>query len=116
MSTYKKPKTAATVAKIIFGLLFFDIAIAPDPEFDAASRGISIILGAALLIWAYVPYRNWKRHKREVLEEIERQDQEIDSMKEELRKRPWKCSRCGATTRGDVCEYCGSPKEGKGTV
>ena len=111
MSTNRKPKTAATVAKVIFGLLFFDIAIAPDPEFDAGSRGVAIILGAALLIWAYVPYRRWKMHKQEVREEIERQDREIDDLKEALKKRPWKCSRCGATTRGEICEYCGSPRE-----
>ncbi|MBP3758293.1 MAG: hypothetical protein J6I83_00435 [Firmicutes bacterium] len=111
MSTNKKPKTGATVAKVIFGLLFFDVALAPDPEFDAASRGVGIILGAALLIWAYVPYRLWKKHRQEVMAEIEREEKEIDSLKEALRKRPWKCPHCGASTIGDVCEYCGSPKE-----
>ncbi len=112
MSTYKKPKTWATVIKVLFALTFLDVGIAPDPEFEAGARGLSIIIGIGLFLWAYLPYRNYKRSRQEVLKEMERQEQEIDSMKAAINNRPWKCSHCGAVTRGEVCEYCDSPREG----
>lgn len=110
MSTNKKPKVGAAVAKVIFGLLFLDVAIAPDPEFDAPARGVAVILGIALLLWAYYPFRRWKKYKAVLREEMEREDREIDALKAALRNRPWTCTHCGANTKGDVCEYCGSAK------
>ena len=110
MSTNKKPKVGAAVAKIIFGLLFLDVAIAPDPEFEAPARGIAVILGIALLLWAYYPFRKWKKYQALLREEMEREDKEIDALKAALKNRSWACPQCGANTKGDVCEYCGSAK------
>ena len=108
MSTSKKPRTGVMIAKIAAGLLFIYIGIAPDPEFEAGARGVSIIIGLALIAWAYIPYRNWKARKKEVLEQIEKEEKEIAQLKEALKNRPRKCPHCGANTRGNVCEYCGS--------
>ena len=108
MSTNKKPKTGVMIAKIAAGLLFIYVGIAPDPEFDAGARGVSIIIGLAFVAWALVPYFSWKKRRQEVLEEIEKQEQEIKEMKAMLRNKPRKCPFCGANTKGSVCEYCGS--------
>ena len=108
MSTYKKPKTGVMIAKIAAGLLFVYIGIAPDPEFDAGARGVAIIIGLAIIAWALVPYFGWKKKREEVLEEIEKQEKEISELKDALQNRPRKCPFCGATTKGNVCDYCGS--------
>ena len=108
MSTHRKPKTGTMIAKIAAGLLFIYIGIAPDPEFDSGARGVSIIIGAALIAWALIPYYSWKKRRQEVLKEIEEEEKEIREMKAAIRNKPRKCPHCGANTRGSVCEYCGS--------
>ncbi len=104
----KRPKTGIMIIKIAFGAMFIAIGIAPDPEFEAGARAISIIIGLALIAWAIVPYFSYKRRHKEILEEIEREEEEIRSIRAEMKNKPRKCPHCGATTRGVVCEYCGS--------
>ena len=90
------------------GLIFIAVGIAPDPEFDAGSRSVAIIIGLAIVAWALIPYFNWKRLRDEALKEIEKEEKEISELKAVLRNKPRKCPHCGANTRGSVCEYCGS--------
>ena len=108
MSTNKKPGTGAMIAKVAFGCIFIAVGVAPDPEFEAGARAIGIILGLALIAWAVLPYIGWKKRHKAVIEEIEREEQEIAEMKAALKNKPRKCPNCGATTKGTVCEYCGS--------
>lgn len=108
MSTDKKPKTGVIIAKVAAGLMFIYIGLAPDPEFEAGARGVSIIIGLAVIAWAMMPYFSWKKKRQAVLEEIDRQEKELSELKAALRNRPRKCPHCGGTTKGSICEYCGS--------
>ena len=109
MSTIKKPRIGATIAKIAAGLIFIDIGIAPDPEFEAGARGVSIIIGLAIIAWAFIPYFKWNKRHKEVQEEIKREEQEIREIRQTFENRSWTCPHCGANTKGKFCEYCGSP-------
>ena len=61
---------------------------------NAGEVCVGLILAAALIAWGLVPYFTAKKKQ----EELRR--------KEARRKKV--CPACGATTRGDTCEYCGS--------
>ena len=114
MSTNKKPRIGGMIAKVTVGAIFILVGVAPDPEFDAGGRGMGIILGLALIAWALLPYFSYKKHYKAVMDEIDREEKEIASIKEALRNKPRKCPHCGATTRGMVCEYCGSTLKDEG--
>ena len=104
----KSPSIGGLIAKVAFGAMFIAIGIAPDPEFDAGGRSVAIIMGVAIIVWGFAKVLIWNKRRNDILEEIEREEQEIRSMKEALRNKPRKCPHCGATTKGTVCEYCGS--------
>ena len=104
----KRPSIGGLIAKVAFGAMFIAIGIAPDPEFDAGGRSVAIIMGVAIIVWGFAKVLIWNKRRNDILEEIEREEQEIRSMKEALRNKPRKCPHCGATTKGTVCEYCGS--------
>ena len=108
-TTNKKPSIGAMIAKIAFGLIFIMIGIMPDDEFDMGARSMSIIIGLALIAWAIAKYVSWHKQRDLIMHEIEREEQEINELKSALNNRARKCPHCGATSRGRVCEYCGSP-------
>lgn len=58
----------------------------------------------ALALTGIIPYV-----KRKKLED--RMKAEILAAQEEKRNRQKTCPKCGATTKGQVCEFCGSPLE-----
>ena len=107
-STGMRQSTGAMIAKIVFGALFvisgFTTGIPAMGENFASGFGallMSIILGGALLAWGLVPYFKAKKAQeaaaaRSMAVEIARQNA------------PKKCPACGAMTKGDVCEFCGS--------
>lgn len=107
-STGMRQSTGAMIAKIVFGALFvisgFTTGIPAMGENFASGFGallMAIILGGALLAWGLVPYFKAKKAQdaaaaRSMAAEIARQNA------------PKKCPACGAMTKGDVCEFCGS--------
>lgn len=107
-ATGMRQSTGAMIAKIVFGALFvisgFTTGIPAMGENFAsgfAALLMAIILGGALLAWGLVPYFKAKKAQeaaaaRSMAAEIARQNA------------PKKCPACGAMTKGDVCEFCGS--------
>lgn len=107
-ATGMRQSTGAMIAKIVFGALFVLIALVNGiPQVaESPAEGITFILtglacGAALLAWGLVPYFKAKKAQdaaaaRNMAAEIAQQNA------------PKKCPACGAMTKGDVCEFCGT--------
>ena len=102
----------AMIAKIAVGILFLISGLTTDwTESSDASNPLgpmllSVIIGIALIAWGLVPWLNAKK-KREAAAakaEAERRAEEERRMNE-----PKVCPACGATTKGILCEYCGTP-------
>ncbi len=94
----KPPSVGAAIAKIAFGALFVVIG------FAESYRGVvyvatSLIMGAALIAWGVLVYRNGKKMWEE----------QQSTLREQEVSRVHYCRHCGARTSGRVCEYCGSP-------
>lgn len=94
-SAKMKQSIGAMIAKIAVGCLFLVVSFGMD---NAGEVCVGLILAAALIAWGFVPYFMAKKKQ----EELRR--------KEARRKKV--CPACGATTRGDTCEYCGSDLSG----
>lgn len=90
-NTGMKQSLGAMIAKIAVGCLFLVVSFGMD---NAGEVCVGLILAAALIAWGLVPYFMAKKKQ----EELRRQ---------EARKKKV-CPACGATTRGNTCEYCGS--------
>lgn len=100
-STGMRQSKGAMIAKIAIGVIFLIVSLSSG-ELDAAGRGIGIVIAAALIAWALLPYFKAKKEReaaaaRSAAEEFARQNA------------PKKCPACGAMTKGDNCEYCGAP-------
>lgn len=89
----------AMIAKIAFGVIFV-VAAFQTGSVGGVITGLAI--GVALIAWSAVPAYTAKKqadaNKAEALKAAEAEA-----------NRPKKCNTCGATTKGDSCEYCGAP-------
>ncbi len=66
---------------------------------------IFMLPGAAVFVlWGVLPYVKQKKKEGEMKAAILK-------AQEEIRNRQKTCPKCGATTKGQVCEFCGSPLE-----
>lgn len=64
------------------------------------------IIGVGILIWYLSANAKANREKEAAqAEEEARRERAMD-------ERVWRCERCGANTKGRICEYCDSPYEG----
>ena len=112
-SSEKRPSVGGTIAKILFGVLFFAVSFEEPETSDRTSYIIvCLALALALIAWGLIPWlRVWREEKRRRLAE-ERQREEAARLraerKAERENEPKVCPNCGATGRGRVCEYCGS--------
>ena len=100
-STGMRQSKGAMIAKIAIGVIFLIVSLSSG-ELDAAGRGIGIVIAAALIAWALLPYFKAKK---------DREAAAARSAAEDFARRnaPKKCPACGAMTKGDNCEYCGAP-------
>ena len=99
-STGMRQSTGAMIAKIAIGVMFLVVAVT-SKELDGPSRGVGIVLAAALIAWALIPYFKAKKAK-------EAAAAQAAAVQFEIKNAPKKCPACGAMTKGDVCEYCGA--------
>ena len=96
-----KQSKAAMIVKIVFGALF----ILSAPSVNGVTEVlIALAIGAALIAWAVVPF--WKGRR-----ELKRREAEKTAAETFTANLTKVCPRCGATTKGAKCEYCGSPLE-----
>ena len=126
-ATGMRQSRGAMIAKIVFGALFLISGITTDwvNESDVSdpvgTMLFSIVLGLALIAWGVVPWLRAKK-KREAAqaelaaekaelaaENAERKAQQQAALERE-RNAPWTCNACGANTKGECCEYCGTPR------
>ena len=109
--TGMRQSMGAMIAKIAFGVLFVVTGIttnwAEKGESDPlATALISVVFGLALIAWGFLPWLQAKK-KREAAaakEEAARKEAEYIRM-----NAPKLCPACGAATKGERCEYCGTP-------
>ena len=110
----KRPSVGGAIAKIAFGVMFIGVSFGDPGEADRASfLVVSLALGLAMIAWGLLPWlRIWKEEKRLRLEE-ERRRAEAERLRAEQKAERENavrvCPNCGATSRGRICEYCGSP-------
>lgn len=98
-STGMRQSTGAMVAKIAIGVIFLIVSFTQELEVGARCTGV--VIAAALLAWALVPYFKAKKAN----EAAAAQRMAAESAKQNASKT---CPACGALTKGDVCEYCGA--------
>lgn len=100
--TGMKQSKAAMIAKIVFGVLFILVGIAPtEPQENPVAFFLtSLLIGGALIAWGLVPYIKVKKN-------LKRQEEELRQTKRELYRMEKKCPACGAMSKGKYCEYCG---------
>ena len=102
----------AMIAKIAFGALFVISGLTTDWRGDdytadpIGSMLLSIVIGLALIAWGVVP---WWKAKRQREEDAARAEAERKAAEARRLNAPKLCPACGATTRGECCEYCGTP-------
>lgn len=100
-STGMRQSKGAMIAKIAIGVIFLIVSLSSG-ELDAAGRGIGIVIAAALIAWALLPYFKAKKDREAAAARAAAEDFA-------RRNAPKKCPACGAMTKGDNCEYCGAP-------
>lgn len=108
-TTGMRQSTGAMIAKIAAGALFVFVGIFQNGEkWQFSMFATGLVLGAALIAWGLLPYLKVKKAQREAAE-AEAAAAEAERLA--LENEPWICPACKATTKGAVCEYCGSPRQ-----
>ena len=100
------------VLKLLFGALFLSVSRSPaeGTEWDISYFLVAVVMGAAMIAWALIPWLKARREQQVLLE----QDARAAAKQEALQRRaaraaaPKVCPGCGATGTGTVCEYCGT--------
>ena len=110
-ATGMRQSRGAMIAKFVIGALFLISGLTTNwtnesPSDPLGPMLISIVLGLGLIAWGLIPLLSAKK-KLAAAEAQARAAQEA----EEYRRmnEPKVCPACGATTKGTVCEYCGTP-------
>lgn len=108
-NSVRQPSIGASIAKIAFGVIFFAVTFSDPGDSDP---GLFIAVGLtfsfAMIAWGVLPwlrYHQQEKRLRAEREEERRLQARLRAEKENVVKY---CPSCGATSRGKVCEYCGS--------
>ena len=101
----------AMIVKIGLGAMFLISAITTnwaeqDPDAPLAPMLLSVVFGLAFLAWGILP---WWNAKRRIAAAEARKQAEAAAAEQARLNAPKRCPNCGAATKGDKCEYCGSP-------
>lgn len=92
--------------KLVFGALFVVSGFAePESGWSIGYFLTALVLGGSLIAWALIPYFQEKKKKREAeAEEARRAAEEAERAANVVHK----CPACGAQSKGQFCEYCGT--------
>lgn len=109
----RRPGIGGTVAKIAIGVVFMAISGSDPGESNPTVFIIMCLtIGLALIAWGVLPWLRFQREEKRIAAEKEaRRLEEARIRAEEKAERenaPKLCPACGATSRGTVCEYCGT--------
>lgn len=101
----------AMIAKIGMGALFLITAFTTNwkeesPGSPLAPMLLAIVFGLALLAWGILP---WWNAKRRIASAEAKKQAEAAAAEQARLNAPKRCPSCGAATKGEQCEYCGSP-------
>lgn len=107
--TGMRQSMGAMIAKIAIGALFVVVGFSElSPKTENGGFGpflVGLILGAALIAWGLLP---WLKARREA-QAAEAADAAAEAADLQARlNEPKTCPACGATTKGERCEYCGA--------
>ena len=102
-----RPRIGSTITKLIFSFIF--IAFSIEEGFaDPGNMAFGLAIGLPLLLWAAVPWLLYRKDLQRQEEFEKRLFEEKQRLRREFDEQPRICPGCGATTRGKVCEYCGT--------
>lgn len=97
--------------KILFGVFFLIGGFGNIGE-NVQSALFGIIVGAVLTYAHFHPQiKAIRLEKAEKAAELEAREAELKAKRAEVQavaEEPKRCKACGATTKGKICEYCGS--------
>ena len=100
------------IAKIAAGL-FIIASMFSGNDVQFSTVAVGLVVGLALIAWAIVPYLAEKKREKAMQDRLaateEKRRRELEAQLKAEAEKPKYCSKCGATTKGKVCEYCGSP-------
>ena len=102
--TGMRQTTGAMIAKIAIGLICVISCI--GGEMEIAARLLGIVVGLALIAWGLLP---WLLPRLKAKKEAEAEAARLAAEAERLAGEPKICPACGARTKGESCEYCGTP-------
>lgn len=101
--TGMKQSKGAMIAKIAFGVIFILAGFSsPESGWSIGYFLTALVIGGALIAWGIMPYLKARRIEKEAAEQAE-------LYRRKFEEQPVICPHCGAKTKGNVCEYCGSP-------
>ena len=106
-----RQSNGAMIVKIGMGAVFLISAFTTDwaeqsPGSALAPMLLSIVFGLAFLAWGVLPW--WNAKRRIAAAEAKKQAEAAAAEQARLNA-PKHCPNCGAATKGETCEYCGSP-------
>ncbi len=106
----RRPILVLTIVKILFGLIF--VAASFNEGQGVGYVIFCLSIAAALIAWGVIPWLRYRKEEKLWQEEKDRQRAEEVRLREEEKKvrenRVYVCPGCGATSKGKVCEYCGT--------
>ena len=99
-------KPWAFILKAFGCFMFVLTAFSPDKTKDGwfSTSVIAMVIALAFLAWLMIPALKLKKKQADAEEYAEQIRKDIENTVSV-------CPHCGATTKGSVCEYCGSPLE-----
>lgn len=102
-ATGMRQSTGAMIAKIAVGVLFIISAFATG---TVGATLTGIVIGLALIAWGLLPWYKIKKAEQDAAAEARAAEEAAAFARANA---PKTCPACGAKTKGETCEYCGSP-------
>ncbi len=94
------------IVKLAVGLIFLVTAFSME---ETPSMLVGLVMGLAIIAWGLIPLLRSLlafRSSQAQRQEAERQRRAAARQRQNAVRT---CPNCGASTKGPVCEYCGSP-------
>lgn len=105
----RRPSIGGTIAKIVFGVMFIALSFSEPQRSDPVTYVVtSLAIGFGLIAWGLLPWLRFRKEEKRLAAEKEEQARLRYEQRAEKDNAVKLCPACGATSRGKVCEYCGS--------